>query len=319
MTPDFEEALLAQRPALLRHCYRLLGCFAEAEDLTQEALERAWKARPAPGAPLPGPRWLTTIATNACLNALEHRRRRALPQLEQDPAGADFALGETDPERWITPAPDRALFPDPGQAAEARQTVALAFVALLQRVAPRQRAALVLKDVLGWSAEEVAQALELTVPAVHSALHRAREAVARAGARAEEPTAEQVQAFVRAWETRDLEGLVALLRRDITLAMPPHPVWFSGLEGLLRFLRTPRFAAFWASLLRLEPTRANGLPAFAFVRRGADGAEARHSIMVVRFLGGQAAEMTTFVGPSNFAGFAFPAPPTERFQGARLS
>src|SRR5437868_8437591 len=163
------------RPALLRHCYRMLGSFEEAEDVVQDALLRAWRARDTYAGDAPLAHWLMRIATNACLNALTRGRPRALPQLDRDP---DAPLMEHDTAAWVTPAPDARLYPDPARAAEAREQVALAFIALLQRLPPKPRAVLLLKDVVGWSAEEIASALELTLPSVNSALHRARQTVA---------------------------------------------------------------------------------------------------------------------------------------------
>jgi RNA polymerase sigma-70 factor (ECF subfamily) len=303
MALDFEAELAAHRPAILRHCYRMLGGFAEAEDLTQDTLERALRARDGFRAEAPLLHWLYRIATNACLNALAQRKRRALPQLEGDPAGAGYALELLDPDTWITPAPDGALFPDPATALETRETVALAYVALVQRLPPKQRAALLLKDVVGWSAEEIAEVLELTVPSVNSAVHRGREAVVRADTRAEKPSPEALGAFVHAWETRDLDALVALLRRDVILSMPPYPIWFQGVDAVVGFLQTPRFEAFWASVGRIEVAHANGLPMLAFYRQDPAGGLVRHALMPTRFVAGQAAEMTTFIGPSYFAGF----------------
>lgn len=287
----------------------MVGSHAEAEDLVQDALERAWKARESYRGEAPLRRWLFTIATNTCLNALARRRRLSLPQLEQGPAGADFTIGELEPERFVTPAPDARLFPGPEELAESRETVALAFIALLQRVPPKQRAALLMKDVLGWPADEIADALGLSVASVNSALHRSREAIARGSVATHEPAPATLRSFVRAWETRDLDALVALLRDDIALAMPPYPMWFHGIDGAVRFFRTPRFAAFWAGGVRLVPTRANGHPALAFYRRSEEaGPMVPHSIMVARFLDGRAAELTVFVDASLF--LAFDLPPT---------
>ncbi len=133
VTADLEAALAAHRAALLRHCYRMLGSFAEAEDLTQETLLKAWRAKESYRGDATVQRWLYAIATNACIDALERRRRRELPQLEREPIADPSEIGEMEPERWILPAPDARLFPDPSQIAESKETVALAFVALLQR------------------------------------------------------------------------------------------------------------------------------------------------------------------------------------------
>src|SRR6185503_20399601 len=134
-----------------------------------------------------------------------------------------------------------------------------------QRLPPKQRAVLLLKDVIGWSADEIATALELTVSSVNSALHRARETVAGPPrASHEDPPPEVLAAYVRSWETRDLDSLVALLRQDVVFAMPPYATWFRGPDAVRTFLQTPRFGAFWTRALRLLPTRANGLPAIVF-------------------------------------------------------
>jgi RNA polymerase sigma-70 factor (ECF subfamily) len=295
----------------------MLGAWAEAEDVTQDALLRAWNARAELRDEAAVERWLFSIATNGCLNVLAGRRRRALPQLEGPPADDDSGLGETEAERWVTPAADAALFPDAAAPLEQRETVALAWIALVQRVPPRQRAALLLKDVLGWSAEDIARALELSVPAVNSALHRAREAVARTEPRADEPTPAALARFLRAWEQRDLDALVALFRHDVTLAMPPHAIWFQGVDALGRFFRSPRFSRFWQGVGRVVATRANGLPALAFFRWH-EGALVPHSVMVVRFAGEQVAAMSVFIGAWNFAGFEI-APATEQFGAPRLS
>lgn len=276
----------------------MLGSYAEAEDALQEALARAWQARESFRGDSSLRRWLYTIATNTCLNALTSRRARSLPELE-GPASVDFGLPEPDPERFITLAADSRLFPDAEEQAETRESVTLAFVALLQRVPPRQRAALLMKDVLGWSAEEIAEALELSLPSVNSALHRAREAVKRSESRHEEPPPETLRGFVRAWEMRDLDTLVALLRDDVTLSMPPWPLWVQGAGRVVQFFRLPRFDTFWAPGVRLLVTRANGRPALAFYRRGENGVWAAHSVMVARFVDGRAAELTAFIGVSS--------------------
>jgi RNA polymerase sigma-70 factor (ECF subfamily) len=206
---------------------------------------------------------------------------------------------------WVTPAPDGRLFPDPARAAEAREQVALAFIALLQRLPPKQRAVLLLKDVVGWSAEEIASALDLTTSSVNSALHRARATVADAPRDAhEDPPREVLAAYVRSWETRDIDGLVALLRDDVVFAMPPHATWFRGAGAVRTFFETPRFGAFWTRGLRVTLTRANGLPALVFYAGGpADEAYQLHSIQLLRFEGGRVAEATTFIGPAYLHGF----------------
>src|SRR5215831_14929320 len=193
------------RPALLRHCYRMLGSFEEAEDLVQDVLLRAWRSRDTYAGDAPLLHWLMRIATNACLNALTRERPRQLPQLDHPKVADGSALHELEAATWVTPAPDARLLPaDPARAAELREEVALAFVALLQRLPPKQRAVLLLKDVVGWPAEEIAAALELTASSVNSALHRARQTISGAPRDAhEDPPPDVLAAYVRSWETRD--------------------------------------------------------------------------------------------------------------------
>ncbi|HMF39777.1 MAG TPA: RNA polymerase subunit sigma-70 [Polyangia bacterium] len=290
------------RPALLRHCYRMLGSFEEAEDVVQDVLLRAWRSRDTYAGDAPVAHWLMRIATNACLNALTRGRPRALPQLDREP---DAPLAELEAATWVTPAPDARLFPDPAVAAEEREQVALAFIALLQRLPPRQRAVLLLKDVVGWAADEIASALELTVSSVNSALHRARETVAAAPRGApEDPAPDVLAAYVRSWETRDLDSLVALLRNDVVLAMPPHATWLRGADAVRAFFQTRRFGAFWTRGLRAVHTRANGLPALVWYAGGGDEAIYRlHSIQVMRFRDGALAEATNFIGAAYLHGF----------------
>jgi RNA polymerase sigma-70 factor (ECF subfamily) len=186
--------------------------------------------------------------------------------------------------------------------------VAIAFIALLQRLPPKQRAVLLLKDVVGWSSEEIASALELTVGSVSSALHRARETVAaRPRGRVEDPPDDVLRNYVRSWEERDLETLVALLKKDVVFAMPPHATWFQGAEAVGRFAQTPRFAAFWSRGLLAAHTRANGLPAVVWYTPGTDGVYRPHSIHVMRFENGKLAEATNFIGPHYLHGFDIPS------------
>jgi len=311
--PELDEAFVELRPALLRHCYRMLGSFEEAEDTVQDVLVRAWRSRDTYAGDAPLAHWLMRIATNACLNVLTRGRPRALPQLDRDPSAPGGALQELEAATWVTPAPDARLFPDPARAAEAREQVALAFVALLQRLPPKQRAVLLLKDVVGWSAEEIAAALELTVSSVNSALHRARETVsahprALAQAPVDEPSPEVLNAYLRSWERRDLESLVALLRKDVVFAMPPHGAWFHGADALAAFLQMPPFSVRWARGLRGTHTRANGLPALVwYAAEPTAGKYVLHSIQVMRFQDGALAEATNFIGAYYLHGFDVPA------------
>jgi len=304
---EFVAAFSAHRSELLRHCYRMLGCYAEAEDHVQDTLLRAWRARETYTGDAPLRHWLLRIATNACLNTLDRRRLRRLPQLERTASGAQAALERSEEIEWITPAPDAQLFVSPEEALQAREEIALAFIALLQRLPPKQRAVLLLKDVVGWPSEEIAQALDLSVSSVSSALHRARETLAAAPRpSAVDPPLEVLNDYVRCWEERDLEGLVGRLREDIVFAMPPFASWFQGSEAVRGFLQSPQFAGFWARGLRALRTRANSLPALVWYTPRADGQWRAHSIHVVRFEGTQVAEATNFVGPHYLRGFDLP-------------
>jgi RNA polymerase sigma-70 factor (ECF subfamily) len=246
------------------------------------------------------------IATNACLNELARKRRRGLPPNERGPSSGTDAIDELEEADWLTPAADSKLFASPSRALEARESVALAFLALLQRLPPRQRAMLLLKDVVGWSAEEIASALELTVGAVNSALHRARETIATPPPPpSREPAPEVLRAYIRSWEDHDVDSLVALLREDIRFAMPPWATWFDDRVELDRFLRGPRFTARWSEGFRVIETRANGEHALAFYLR--DGATyRRHSIQIVRFVDDKVADVVTFIGAAYFRGFDVP-------------
>jgi RNA polymerase sigma-70 factor (ECF subfamily) len=300
---ELRETLAAHRPDLLRHCYRMLGSFADAEDIVQDVLLNAWKARDSYAGDAPIGHWLMRIATNACLNELARMRRRGLPPTEREPSHGLAAIEAQELADWVTPAPDSQLFAAPAQTLEARESVALAFVALLQRLPPRQRAALLLKDVVGWTAEEVATALELTVASVNSALHRAREAIAAPPAPApQQPAPDVLRAYIRSWEAHDVASLVAILRDDIVFAMPPHATWFHGVIELERFLRGPVFSARWSGGFRVVETRANGCAALAFYHRE-DREYRRSSIQVLRFRDDKIAEVVAFVGEAYFRGF----------------
>jgi RNA polymerase sigma-70 factor (ECF subfamily) len=319
MIHSFEVALEAHRPELLRHCYRMLGSFAEAEDAVQEALLNAWRAQESYAGAAPLRHWLFRIATNTCLNLSKGRRRRSLPELMSDPSAAGASVGEaTDVDDWVTPAPDAALALDAASALEERESIALAFVALLQRLPERQRAVLLLKDGVGLSTEEISAALELSVPAVSSALHRARRAMPlpRAVPTHAELPAEVLREYVRCWEMRDLPGLLRLLHPDVVFTMPPFAAWFRGVAAVEQFLAGERFAAFWSSSVRVLPTRANGQSAIVFYR---DGGLLRHSIQLLRSDGTRFTELVNLIGPSFLHGFAVPEISTERFCERALS
>jgi len=304
---DFHAELEAHRPELVRHCYRMMGSLPDAEDVVQDVLLRAWQARDSyvPKAPLL--HWLMRIATNSCLKALASRAPRGLPQLDRLAFVDGSPLEMLERSSWVTPAPDTVLFPAPDRTAESRESVAIAFIALLQRLTPKQRASVLLKDVLGWSTEDIAATLELTASSVSNALHRARETLA-AGSdrRSDEPRPHVIREYVRAWEAHDLESLVSLLKKDVVLAMPPIASWVQGADAVRRFLQLPRHEAFWSKGVLGTVTRANGLPGVAWYSPGADGVFRPHSLEVIRFDGELVAETIHFVGADYMRGFEVP-------------
>lgn len=258
------------RSILTGHCYRMLGSVVDAEDAVQETMVRAWKSLGRFDGRSSLRTWLYRIATNVCLDALSDRARRARP-MEDGPAGSvDDALEARPRTHWLEPVPDARILPsdaDPFEIAALKQHTRLAFVAALQHLPPRQRAALLLTEVLGWSAAEVAECLETSVPAVNSALQRARATMARRdaarGAPAGPLTDEQsslLEKYVDAFHRYDVDVLVSLLREDATFSMPPYSLWLRGPDAVRLWLRG-RGAACEGS--RLVPTAACGSPAFA--------------------------------------------------------
>jgi RNA polymerase sigma-70 factor (TIGR02960 family) len=270
---DAFSALVAPfRRGLHVHCYRMLGSLQDSEDLLQEALLRAWRGldRFEGRSSLRG--WLYRIATNACLDVLKHRRRRLLPDSYATP---DDPLAVPRPDLvevpWLEPYPDRLLdgADDPAGHYEARETIALAFIATIQSLSPRQRAVLILRDALGFSASETATTLETTVDAVNAALRRARRALEGQNVcRPATPDEEALVAgYVDAWEAGDVDGLVALLREDARMTMPPTPSWYDGREAVGAFLA--RFFAGLGNGSRLAVTGANRQPSLAvYIRQG---------------------------------------------------
>ena len=302
------------RRELLAHCYRMLGSFHDAEDVLQETYLRAWRGYDAFEERASMRTWLYRIATNACLNALERSgRQRVLPS-GLGPASTDGpgVLGDHEPEiPWLQPVPDAAIADpatdDPAAVAERRETTRLAFVAALQRLPARQRAALLLRDVLALSAAETADALELSVAAVNSALQRARAqlaAVQEEDAMRASVDERVVEQYVRAFETSDIGLLAGLLRRDVCLEMPPIATWFSGYDDVMRFFADAVLAS--GRVRRLLPIRANGGVGVATYAQRADGRFHAHSIQVLEVEDGQISHVYAFLDPELFPAWGLP-------------
>jgi RNA polymerase sigma-70 factor, ECF subfamily len=314
----FRRLVEPHRTRLHAHCYRLLGSVHDADDALQETLLRAWRglARFERGRPLRP--WLYRIATNVSLDAIAKRPKRVLRIDEIGPAGSGDGPGEPLLETlWLEPYPDELLGIDDGHAApearyEQREAVELAFVAAVQHLSARQRAVLILREVLGFSAREVAEALETTAASVNSALQRARKTVEeRLPPRSQQatlrslgdgPARDLVQRYVDAWAARDVDALVALLAEDATFAMPPYPSWWRGREAVLGFI-----ASTGKPDLRHLITRANGQPAVGwYIWEPRRSVYAPASLEVLQIEGARVKEITAFAFPQLFARFGLP-------------
>jgi RNA polymerase sigma-70 factor (ECF subfamily) len=248
------------------HCYRMLGSLHDAEDATQETFLRAWRRLDTFEGRSSFSSWLYRIATNACLDALERQAKRVLPHdvTPPDDPAADVRPPTTEIP-WLEPYPDVLLEDaDPSAIVFARETMAVAFLAAIQHLSPRQRAVLILRDVLHWSASEVADLLETSVAAVNSALQRARDRLpAPPASRASDKEERRlVERYVRAWEQADVAGLVALLKEDAKMTMPPVPSWYAGRDAIGAFFQAQVFGPD-AGETRIIPTRANRSRALA--------------------------------------------------------
>ena len=303
--------------ALHLHCYRMLGSLHDAEDALQETLIRAWRNLAQFGERSSFGRWLYRIATNVCLTMLARRKPLPAPPEPLPPAP------EADDQIVLNPYPDTLLSelpssePEPAARYDARESVQLAFLAAVQVLPPRQRAALLLRDVLGWSADEVAELLETTRASVNSALQRARETLERRRAEgrlelgraapAEGAAAEVVGRFVEAWEAVDIPRLVALLREDAVMTMPPAPLLYRGSRVIGDFFATvPLEGAL--DRTRLLATRANGQPAVAvYFPDDETGGHRAYGLMVLVLDDDRIAEIVGFADPSLFPAFGLPA------------
>jgi RNA polymerase sigma-70 factor, ECF subfamily len=307
----FERFTAAHRRELKLHCYRMMGSLHEADDLVQDTFLRAWRARSEFDGRGSVRGWLYTIATNSCLNALKARSRahRILQQPGRPPSDGPATGGPTAEMTWLEPYPDAELpaivdnTPGPEARYEAREAVQLAFVAAIQDLPPRQRVALLLSDVLGWSAVETAQFLGGSTASINSALQRARATLAarypqgRPMRRLQPDHAEVllVERYMQAWQAGRLDGFIELLREDATYHMPPWREWYQGREAIRGFFETV-----WANYAgyRTVAIGANAQPAVAvYSRSHHDPAWRAHSLHVIEPAEGGIASLTVYVGP----------------------
>jgi RNA polymerase sigma-70 factor (ECF subfamily) len=312
-----ELRLEQHRSELTGYCYRMLGSAFEAEDAVQETLVRAWRGFDRFEGRSALRSWLYRIATNVCLDMLSGRERRARPMDLSSPATAASPLGAPLPEvTWIEPMPDSRALPsdgDPADLAVARDSVRLAFIAALQHLAPRQRAVLILREVLSWKASEVAELLDTTVASVNSALQRARATLAAGEVTATEPAKpmddEQralLARYVDAFERYDLDSLTSLLHEDATLSMPPYELWLRGPAEIRRWMLGPGIGCRGSRLL---PTMANGCPAYGHYHPGgADGGWEPWALQVIEVADGRITALNSFLDTTRlFPLFGLPA------------
>jgi RNA polymerase sigma-70 factor (ECF subfamily) len=316
----FRALVEPSRGELHAHCYRMLGSLQDAEDALQETLLRAWRGLEGFAGRSSVRTWLYAIATNACLNAIARRPKRVLPVDYGPPSEPELDPGPPPVESvWLEPYPDEVHGVADGYAApearyDQREAVELAFIAALQHLPPRQRAVLVLREVLGFSAREVAASLETTVASVNSALQRARKTVderlpeqsqqATLRTLGDERVRELVERYVDAWARGDVDALHALLAEDAVFSMPPWSFWWRGRETIAGFAAE---AVEFCAESRPLPVRANAQPAVAYYALNAEtGRYTATAIDVLTFEGARIKEITAFVSPEAFPRFGLP-------------
>lgn len=326
---QFGELTEPYRRELQVHCYRILGSLHEAEDMVQEAMLKAWKRLDTYEGRASFRAWLYKIATNTCLDFLDQKRSRRLLPLDVSPA-SDPNVSILPPAAemaWLEPFPDEWLHDTSAVNPEAHftdsESISLSFMTALQLLPPRQRAVLILRDVLDFSARETAEVLDLTVSSVNSALHRARKTLSqnyqnRAPENSLQPLTDErsqwlLDHFVRAWETADVDGLVALLKADATLAMPPSPSWYQGPEAIRAFVAATvfgdegMFSGKASGRWRLVPTRANASTAFALYQRAERIEYQAFGLLALEYDGDGLAQIISFIDPSLPPRFGLPA------------
>ncbi len=301
----FAQLIEPHRHELLVHCYRILGSIEDAEDMLQETLVRAWRRLDTFEERSALRAWLYKIATNTCLDTLDTRKRRGLSR-------ELYARG--DPTRplpppsqeiiWVEPFPDEMIDGQPDIYPEAhyevRESITLAFIAALQKLPGRQRAVLLLCDVMGWDANSAAKILDMTTAAVNSALQRARETMKKTEYKPliihlDQQLSSLLTRYVAAWESADSAALVAVLREDVALTMPPFPVWFGGKADIKAFLDGYLFKSFDPFKVRLVPVRFNGSPAFAVYQMDSNGIYRAAALHILTIENGQITEINDFL------------------------
>ncbi|MEV6814659.1 sigma-70 family RNA polymerase sigma factor [Micromonospora sp. NPDC051296] len=321
----FAERAERYRGELRVHCYRMLGSFDEAEDLVQETFLRAWRGRDGFQGRSSMRAWLYRIATNACLDVLAGRARRVLPHHVGPPSDLRPPQATVVDVGWLQPFPDHLWEPvaprsdEPEAAVVAKETLELAFLAAIQHLPPRQRAAVILHDVLGWPARQTAQVLDGTVASVNSALQRARATLrghlppGRADwAPSAPPTDEErrvLRRYMSAVEQGDLATVADLLAQDVRTTMPPYPMWLAGRDAVLAALSVSWDPSLpeYVGAFRMLPAGANGqLAAASYVRRPAERSYVPFAIGVLHIEEGRITELTAFHEPALFPAFRLP-------------
>jgi RNA polymerase sigma-70 factor (ECF subfamily) len=321
-TDQLDPRLLEHRRELTGYCYRMLGSSFDAEDAVQETMVRAWRGLADFEGRSALRSWLYRIATNVCLDQLSGRQRRALPMdLSGSPwQPVEHSLAAKRPATaWVEPVLDRQVMPedaDPAERAVVRESIRLAFVAALQHLPPRQRAVLILREVLRWKADEVAQLLDTTVASVNSALQRARATLAEHGGELEpRPLDDEARAllekYVDAFERYDMNAFVQLLHDDATQHMPPYEMWMRGRDDIATWMLGPGADCRGSKVMAVE---ANGSPAVAQWRPTADGGFEPWALHVLEVTDGKVAHISSFLNLDNelFLKLGLPVDPEQR-------
>ncbi|HUQ62329.1 MAG TPA: sigma-70 family RNA polymerase sigma factor [Acidimicrobiales bacterium] len=312
-TTTIEAELESHRRELTGYCYRMLGSGFEAEDAVQETMVRAWRGMDAFEGRSALRSWLYRIATNVCLDMAQGPQRRARPMDLGPSSPADSALTPLPENTWISPVQDAhvlAAAADPAELAAQRESIRLAFVAALQHLPPRQRAVLILREVLRWQASEVAELLDTSVASVNSALQRARATLADAdldapGTTTMDPEQREILArYVEAFERYDINSLVSLIHEDATFSMPPFALWLRGTDEIAKFYVGQGIGCRGS---RLIATEANGCTAFGAYKPAGNGMLEPWAIQVIEVSAGRITGLHHFIDPELFTAFGLPA------------